>query len=177
MTSTPIGLRRAVVLLLGALPATVALAAEPSPPEGWRQFRFGMSPEAALAELGDAGERYGGSIRSAVDIDGERYLVLMNFRGGRLHDVFLKSSLDRARAGTDPLCAAYHRRVVGELAANYGREGETERSSLGDGARYVFTRTRMLFANGTRIVAETKFVPSLEGNGLCDSSLSYQDAD
>lgn len=172
--------RRAGVLLTEALAwvvAAAATAAAASPPEGWRQFRFGISPEAALAGLGGAGELHGGSIRSAVDIDGERYTVLMNFRAGRLHDVFLKSSLDRATAGSDPQCAAYHRRLAAKLAADYGREGETERSSLGEGARYVFTRTRLSFANGVRIVAETKFVPSLGGNGLCDSSLSYQDAD
>ena len=146
--------------------------------EGWRQFPFGISPETALERLGGTGERYGASIRSAVDIEGANYMVLMSFRAGRLHDVFLKSSLDRGRVGTDRLCAAFHQRLAGQLAATYGRGGDSERSTVGQGARgAIFDRTRLPFANGGRIVAETKFIPSLGGNGLCVSSLSYQDGD
>ena len=172
-----------LALSVSTAPVTETPAAEtpPSGPpflEGWRQFPFGISPEAALDRLGGAGERHGASIRSAVDIEGASYMVLMSFRAGRLHDVFLKSSLDRGRAGTDRLCAAYHQRLVGQLAATYGRSGDSERSTVGQGARgAIFDRTRLLFANGGRIVAETKFIPSLGGNGLCDSSLSYQDGD
>ncbi|MEI6557597.1 MAG: hypothetical protein WCO00_04260 [Rhodospirillaceae bacterium] len=170
------GVRWVAVLMVLAGAGSSVWAAGGASPEGWRQFRFGMSPEAALAELGSAGEAHGDAIRTAVDIEGESYTVLMSFRAGRLHDVFLKSSIGRARAGTDAQCLAFHRGVVGRLAESYGRDGETEHSAVGEGVRTLFTRTRLVFADGRRVIAETKFVPSLGGNGLCDSSLSYLDA-
>lgn len=170
-------IRFAPLLLLLTAVSSPARAGDGTPLEGWRAFHFGMSRDQAMDLLGARGEVHAGAVRSTVDIDGVPYEMLLKFPSGRLHEIYLRSGLAWAKPKSDQECYTDHMARVRDTEAAYGVKGETETTSIGAGVRYVFTRTRFAFADGARIVAENKFVPSLGGNGLCESTILYQEGE
>ena len=171
--------RLALVLLalFALLAAGPARAKATAGLEGWREFRFGMSRDQVMAILGDRGEVHGGAVHTTADIGGATYDALLKFRSDRLHEVFLMSGLGRAKPQPDQECYTYHMGLVGDTEATYGIKGETDAASIGTGVRYIFTRTRFPFADGAKIMIESKFVPSLVGGGLCESTILYQETE
>jgi len=173
----------AAVALAAALPAQAADAPAGTgggssgfAVDGWRDFKFGMTRDEVMEQLHGTGAIYAGAVRSTAELGGATYDVLMKFKDNRLHEVFLKSGLGYSRLQTDQQCLADHMARVRDLETVYNVRAETDASSIGGSVRYVFARSRLSFANGARISVEGKFVPSLDGNGLCESTLFYQDA-